>query len=236
MEQMHSLESSLPPEQPPTKQAIESLNLELSQEFKLAANAVTRLYRVANEKNSLTKHQGYLTCLDDILCALDSNVTADELRAWCYKRRNDILSNSQDKSLNPVKERERKLNKFSENQHRENEAHKEPFEKDSAVKYNFSFNESNVDLSNINENIAPKFRLSMPPLSVEHPPRNASRIKSWKARTINHGRGDTRNLNDITGLGHERERDRENTHYEKKPKLDSDSEVDIRSFRQDMDL
>ncbi|EGA58026.1 YJR056C-like protein [Saccharomyces cerevisiae FostersB] len=99
MEQMHSLESSLPPEQPPTKQAIESLNLELSQEFKLAANAVTRLYRVANEKNSLTKHQGYLTCLDDILCALDSNVTADELRAWCYKRRNDILSNSQDKSL-----------------------------------------------------------------------------------------------------------------------------------------
>ncbi|QHS74286.1 uncharacterized protein SPAR_J02380 [Saccharomyces paradoxus] len=233
MEQMHSLESSLPPEQPPTKQAIENLNLELSQEFKLAANAVTRLYRVANEKNSLTKHQGYLTCLDDILCALDSNVTTDELRAWCYKRRNDILSNSQDKSSNPVKERERKLNKFSENQHRENDTHKEPSRKDIEVKYNFSFNESNGDLSNINGNVSPKFRLSMPPLSVEHPARNANRIKSWKVRTINHGRGDMRNLNDIIALGNEREREHENLHHEKKPKLDSDSEADV--FHQDME-
>lgn len=95
MERLHSLESSLPPEQPPTKQAIDNLNLELSQEFKLAANAVTRLYRVANEKNSLTKHQGYLTCLDDMLYALDSNMTTDELKAWWLQQKNDILTNSQ---------------------------------------------------------------------------------------------------------------------------------------------
>ncbi|CAI4034458.1 hypothetical protein SMKI_10G2510 [Saccharomyces mikatae IFO 1815] len=236
MEQMHSLESSLPPEQPPTKQAIESLNLELSQEFKLAANAVTRLYRVANEKNSLTKHQGYLTCLDDVLCALDSNVTTDELRAWCYKRRSDILSNSQDKFSNTVKEKERKVNKFSDNQQREPETHKELCKKDFGVKYNFSFNESNRDLSNINGNVAPKFRLSMPPLSVEHPARNSNRIKSWKARTINHGRGEFKNLNDMMTLENEREREHEDVRHEKKQRLDSDSDVDVTNINQDMEL
>ncbi|CAI4043895.1 hypothetical protein SKDZ_10G2560 [Saccharomyces kudriavzevii ZP591] len=233
MEQMHSLESSLPPEQPPTKQAIDNLNLELSQEFKLAANAVTRLYRVANEKNSLTKHQGYLTCLDDILYALDSNMTSDELRAWCYKQRSDILSNSQDKSSNPVKEKERKPNKFSENHQCESETHKE-LSKRNGEMYNFNFNESNGNISNISGNVTPKFRLSMPPISVEHPARNSNRIKSWKIRTNNHGRGDYKNSNNIIALENERERD--NLHQEKKLKLDSDSEADITDLHQCMDV
>ncbi|CAI4045089.1 hypothetical protein SUVZ_10G2430 [Saccharomyces uvarum] len=231
MERLHSLESSLPPEQPPTKQAIDNLNLELSQEFKLAANAVTRLYRVANEKNSLTKHQGYLTCLDDMLYALDLNMTTDELKAWCYKQKNDILSNSQDKSTNPVKEKEKKPNKCSENQQRESETQKELFKREYESKYNFNFNESNSNLTDVNVNVVPKFRLSVPPLSVEHPPRNANRIKSWKIRTSNHGRGDT-NFNDITAFKNEHE----NTHHEKKPKLASDSETGRTDTHQDMEL
>lgn len=87
MEHLKSLESSLPPEQAPTDCAIEDLSGELSQEFKSAANAVTRLYRVARERDSLTKHQGYIECLDDVLMFLKKNPNAqgDAVQQWCLK-------------------------------------------------------------------------------------------------------------------------------------------------------
>ncbi|CCF58096.1 hypothetical protein KAFR_0D04480 [Kazachstania africana CBS 2517] len=135
MERLNSLEKVLPPEQPPTKQAIESLNSELSQDFKIAANAVAKLYRVANEKNSLCKYQGYLNCLDDILGLLnDGSVTSvDDIKLWCLKQRNDILpSNNNDQKAHG----------------------------------NHDFNFCNTNEANNNSSV-PKFKLSMPPLSVE---------------------------------------------------------------------
>ncbi|QLG74136.1 hypothetical protein HG535_0G00210 [Zygotorulaspora mrakii] len=103
MEKLNALGSSLPPEQPPTDQAIASLNADLSQEFKIAANAVTKLYRVANERNSLLKHHGYLNCLDDMLNFLQqsSDITADDIHFWCLKQKNDILSHKAHIGSNP---------------------------------------------------------------------------------------------------------------------------------------
>ncbi|SMN19365.1 similar to Saccharomyces cerevisiae YJR056C Putative protein of unknown function [Maudiozyma saulgeensis] len=155
MEKLHSLETSLPPEQPPTKQAVDSLNNELSQEFKVAANAVTRLYRVANEKNSLVKHQGYIECLDDILDCIENSKfnSLDDIRLWCTKQRVDKTGT------------------------------KEPNRVDSTEKvnrYNFNFEEKKT----IN---SPKFRLSIPPLSVEHtkPSENHTRHNSRSKNPYN---------------------------------------------------
>lgn len=137
MEKLSSLESSLPPEQPPTKQAVDSLKNELSQEFKLAANAVTKLYRVANEKNSLVKHLGYIECIDDLLTGIDNSdfQSVDDIRLWCARQKLDRIGT---KDTSSKKELDKKSNNF-----------------------NFNFAEKKT----IN---SPKFRLSMPPLSVEH--------------------------------------------------------------------
>ena len=101
MEKLDSLEASLPPEQPPTAQAIASLNSDLNQEFKIAANAVTKLYRTANEKNSLLKHQGYIECADNILSMLENGEfsSLNEIRLWCIKQRTDRLGNENSKKI-----------------------------------------------------------------------------------------------------------------------------------------
>lgn len=137
MDKLSSLESSLPPEQPPTKQAVDSLKNELSQEFKLAANAVTKLYRVANEKNSLVKHLGYIECLDDLLTGIENSdfQSVDDIRLWCSRQKVDRVGT---KDILNLKEVEKKTTNF-----------------------NFNFAEKKIVNS-------PKFRLSMPPLSVEH--------------------------------------------------------------------
>lgn len=155
MERLNSLGSSLPPEQPPTTQAIESLNGELSQEFKLAANAVTKLYRVANERNSLLRHHGYLNCVEDILNMLiqDSTTSVDDIRIWCLKQKNDILSH--------------KNNNTEGN-------------KNGASKFDFNFESPNTNSNT--ETTVPKFRLSGPPLSVEHFHNQTNSCKTKKPR------------------------------------------------------
>ncbi|CAB4254652.1 similar to Saccharomyces cerevisiae YJR056C Putative protein of unknown function [Maudiozyma barnettii] len=161
MEKLHSLETSLPPEQPPTKQAIDSLNNELSQEFKVAANAVTRLYRVANEKNSLVKHQGYIECLDDILNCVENSTfnSLEDLRLWCSRQKSDRIGT---KGTSKVES------------------------KNEINPYNFKFEEK----KNIN---SPKFRLSMPPLSVEHsqPSENHGRYKTRLKNHVDINKNDT---------------------------------------------
>lgn len=114
MEKLSSLESSLPPEQPPTKQAVDSLKNELSQEFKLAANAVTKLYRVANEKNSLVKHLGYIECLDDLLTGIENSdfQSVDDIRLWCSRQKTDRIGT---KDMPYLKEVEKKTNNFNFN-------------------------------------------------------------------------------------------------------------------------
>lgn len=157
MEKLNSLGSSLPPEQPPTTQAIESLNSELSQEFKLAANAVTKLYRVANERNSLLRHHGYLNCVEDILNMLqqDPATSVDDIRIWCLKQKNDILSNRNNNSNTDGG-------------------------KSGASKFDFNFESPNTNINM--ETTVPKFRLSSPPLSVEHVHNESNSSKAKKTR------------------------------------------------------
>ncbi|GAV55555.1 hypothetical protein ZYGR_0AV01870 [Zygosaccharomyces rouxii] len=160
MERLNTLGSSLPPEQPPTNQVIESLSSELSQEFKLAANAVTKLYRVANERNSLLKHQGYLQCLEDILSIMGQNpsASADVIHLWCLKQRNEMLSHGN--GVSPDSPSNTNSNKFD-----------------------FNFDNPNVSNVNNTDVSVPKFRLSNPPPSVEHTPTNYKPKKTrWVRR------------------------------------------------------
>ncbi|CAR21911.1 uncharacterized protein KLTH0C02794g [Lachancea thermotolerans CBS 6340] len=90
MDRLNSLEKSLPPERPATDQAIDKLNQQVTQEFKIAANAVTSLYRLSSERSSLSRHAGYAECLDDVLQQLESGRTAEELRQWCENRKHEI--------------------------------------------------------------------------------------------------------------------------------------------------
>lgn len=145
MEKLNSLGSSLPPERPPTDQAIEALNGDLSQEFKIAANAVTKLYRVANERNSLLKHRGYLNCVDDLLNILGQQpgLSVDDIHLWCLKQRGEILSHQ-----NGCNNIEAKKNVNS--------------------KFDFDFDSTTASNNNNTDVNVPNFRLSTPPLSVEH--------------------------------------------------------------------
>ncbi|CCC67868.1 hypothetical protein NCAS_0A13100 [Naumovozyma castellii] len=149
MDHLRSLESSLPPEQPPTDNAIEGLGNDLSQEFKIAANAVTKLYRIANEKNSLVKHQGYLQCLDNIIEQIDSGDVSDiqELRHWCAKQRADRLLSKQNNHTTTVTSTQPRNDTINQTIAASNS------------------NLSNIDVRSIN---VPKFNLSMPPMSIEH--------------------------------------------------------------------
>lgn len=154
METVRSIEASLPPEQTPTAQTINELKEELSQEFKLAANAVTKLYRIANEKNSILKHVGYIDCLNDIMKILDNNEinNLDELKKWCINEKINKLG--KDNSI---------LNTPISNGNNNNS---------DAIGIN------SVREINKPKLISPKFKLSKPPLSVEQSNETIQQIKS----------------------------------------------------------
>ncbi|CCH59045.1 hypothetical protein TBLA_0B02030 [Henningerozyma blattae CBS 6284] len=183
MERLNSIESSLPPEQPPTKQAIRRLESDLSQEFKIAANAVTKLYRIANERNSLLKHSGYIDCIDDLTKYLqdnEDNVSIHDIKLWLLKQRNEILSEN-GTNANSTSNSNTILNNNTNNS------------ANNSSGYNFNFKNSSTG-SNIerekttnhhNSVQSPKFILSMPPLSVEHTgaiPNNIKSKKRWNRR------------------------------------------------------
>lgn len=169
MEKLNSLGSSLPPERSPTDQVIESLNGELSQEFKIAANAVTKLYRVANERNSLLKHGGYLQCVEDLLDMLEREpgLSVEDIHLWCLKQKGEILSHQ-----NPGNE-----------------------VKSTGSKYNFDFS-GGGDTKNSDSSKVPTFRLSTPPLSVEYPkPKktiwSVQKQETWNSVPCNHQQGNS---------------------------------------------
>lgn len=149
MEKLKSLASSLPPEQAPTEENIDGLMQELSQEFKTAANAVAQLYRVANEKNSLVRHQGYLECLDELLSQLGRGKlsSVDDVKRWCLRERSERLGTCGKTS----------------------ESHKQG-KRESRVP-------PNNDTSRHPTYISPVFRRSMPPLSVEQSHKVVQNVK-----------------------------------------------------------
>ncbi|KAG5362151.1 hypothetical protein CJU90_4842 [Yarrowia sp. C11] len=58
MDNLKSLGKGLPPT---------AVDASLTLEFRNAANAVTKLYKVANEKTQMARHEGYKQCLSDVL-------------------------------------------------------------------------------------------------------------------------------------------------------------------------
>lgn len=165
MDRLRSIESSLPPEQPPTKQAINALETDLSQEFKNAANAVTKLYRVANERNSLTRHAGYIECIDDMLLYMQDTegaLTLKDMKSWLLKQRADRLSG------------DTKTNTTNNN----NTNNIIGSDCNFNFKTNYTDNENNPMVS------SPKFVLSMPPPSIQqqHNNSNASKKRATTRR------------------------------------------------------
>ncbi|SCU86880.1 LAFA_0E03554g1_1 [Lachancea sp. 'fantastica'] len=112
MEQLNSLEKSLPPEGPVNDQNIDKLNRQVTQEFKIAANAVTSLYRLSSERSSLSRHMGYVECLGDVLELLDQGVSTHELAKWCEDRKQEKSGHNS----GPVDD-SRRFSKGSENTH-----------------------------------------------------------------------------------------------------------------------
>ncbi|CEP63174.1 uncharacterized protein LALA0_S07e04082g [Lachancea lanzarotensis] len=143
MEQLNSLEKSLPPEGPVNDQNIDKLNRQVTQEFKIAANAVTSLYRLSSERSSLSRHMGYVECLGDVLELLEQGVSTHELAKWCEDRKqeksgqNGVLEDSKCSSWD--------LDKSGK-----------------------KGSESSDQIAGLT---SPTFRLSKPIMSVERPPR-----------------------------------------------------------------
>ncbi|SCU79711.1 LADA_0B02674g1_1 [Lachancea dasiensis] len=94
MDRLNTLEKSLPPEGPVNDQNIDRLNQQVTQEFKLAANAVSSLYRLSSERSSLSRHQGYVDCLEDVLELLGEGCSARELMTWCQERKLEKSGNT----------------------------------------------------------------------------------------------------------------------------------------------
>ncbi|SCU86119.1 LAME_0D04588g1_1 [Lachancea meyersii CBS 8951] len=89
MEHLNSLEKSLPPEGPVNDQNIDKVNRQVTQEFKIAANAVTNLYRLSSERSSLNRHMGYVDCLGDVLELIEKGYSTCELAKWCEERKQE---------------------------------------------------------------------------------------------------------------------------------------------------
>ncbi|SCV02096.1 LANO_0F15192g1_1 [Lachancea nothofagi CBS 11611] len=89
MDHLQSLERSLPPESAVDDQNIDKLNQQVTQEFKIAANAVTNLYRLSSERSSLNRHMGYVDCLDDVMELLDKGFSVHDLAKWCKDRKQE---------------------------------------------------------------------------------------------------------------------------------------------------
>ncbi|KAG0684805.1 hypothetical protein C6P40_005002, partial [Pichia californica] len=61
-----NLSSNLPLPFSPTEESVNSINKELSDEFKIGARSIAALYRLSNSKNSLLIAKGYLDCINEI--------------------------------------------------------------------------------------------------------------------------------------------------------------------------
>lgn len=146
MDKLKALESSLPPEQAPTPHTIDKLNQQVTQEFKIAANAVTSLYRLSSEKSSLNRHFGYTECVQDVLQLVEEGYTSDQIRQWCIAKQRELLG-----ATTPVADA---VGGYTSGRDATTSEHVANTKK------------TGLALTAVPE--APTFHLSRPPLSVEH--------------------------------------------------------------------
>ncbi|ANB14321.1 hypothetical protein AWJ20_5286 [Sugiyamaella lignohabitans] len=97
MDNMASLSSGLP-RRATTQQELQDLDTNLISEFKTAASAVTKLFKLAGAKTELSRRQGYVDALQDLLTALEEDPSLNP-QSWALDR---LVSLCPDGSEDPV--------------------------------------------------------------------------------------------------------------------------------------
>lgn len=91
MDNLGSLSSNLP-RHLTASQELANLDANLIAEFKTAACAVTKLYKLSGAKTAVVRQQGYLDALKDLMGFLTerSNVSSDEVYAWALDKQQGL--------------------------------------------------------------------------------------------------------------------------------------------------
>lgn len=100
MDNLSSLSSDLPA-QASAAQELAQLDSSIISEFKTAACAVTKLYKLSGAKQAVVRQQGYLAAIQDLLDFMTSSPhggsgarNADEVLAWALQKQEDFNANS----------------------------------------------------------------------------------------------------------------------------------------------
>lgn len=109
---LSNFSKSLPLSIEPTDDAINTLNKEISDEFKCGARSIAALYRLSNTKNQLLMAKGYLDCLNDLSKLIDSEklISIEDLKDFIRSKRNDFSSSSLERVQNIKPEPTEKAN------------------------------------------------------------------------------------------------------------------------------
>jgi hypothetical protein len=107
MDNLSSLSSDLPG-QASAAQELAQLDSSIISEFKAAACAVTKLYKLSGAKQAIVRRQGYLDAIQDLLDFMTSNNrhggggerNADEVLAWALQKQEDLNANSAESTNN----------------------------------------------------------------------------------------------------------------------------------------
>ncbi len=74
---LSKLSSDLPLSEPVSKNSLDQVNRELSNEFKIGARSIAALYRLSNTKTALLNANGYLECVNDILSLINNETVSN---------------------------------------------------------------------------------------------------------------------------------------------------------------
>lgn len=102
MDTIGSISSDLP-KRGPIKEELAELDASTVAEFKAAATAVTKLYTLAGTKSRLSKTQGYLECLEDLVQYIttvngDAPVSTENVLNWALNKQHALTVNSSEPS------------------------------------------------------------------------------------------------------------------------------------------
>ena len=89
---LSKLSSDLPLSEPVSKNSVDQVNRELSNEFKIGARSIAALYRLSNTKTALLNASGYLECVDDVLSMINNETVSDlyELKQFLETKKSEL--------------------------------------------------------------------------------------------------------------------------------------------------
>ncbi|CAN6650074.1 hypothetical protein TRVA0_024S00826 [Trichomonascus vanleenenianus] len=91
MDNLSSLSSNLPPSKGMNAKQLADLDESLISEFKTAACAVTKLFKLSGARTTVAKEQGYLEAIEDLLAALDKDGSLD-VKAWALAKKREFVT------------------------------------------------------------------------------------------------------------------------------------------------